>query len=276
MWPLPMPTMTVARCLSTCAAAARDPDLQLRLGVALPRVESATNKYVAAAAVQGLHSERSVDYHVAGVTDKEMTELYDRMARATGSAHPIYLEIKGRNTRCPMCGTRVVSTLDHFLPQSDFPALAVSPQNLVPACSECNKKKRAYVATSADSTLSHAYFDNFDNGQWLWCAVVEVSPVTFRFYVSAPAHWSPIAAARAQHHFDRLNLEELYVSHASQTFASIRKLLTDSLDASGTAGVREQVEKLEASCRHNRVNAWDTAMFGAMVGSAWFLSGGFV
>jgi hypothetical protein len=205
-----------------------------------------------------------------------MRKLYDRMARATGSAHPIYLEIKGRNTRCPMCGTRAVSTLDHFLPQSDFPALAVSPQNLIPACSECNKKKLSYVATSPDLTLSHAYFDNFDDAQWLWSEVVEVSPVTFRFYVSAPAHWSDLASKRAKHHFDRLNLEELYVSQASQSLASIRKLLSDSLAASGPAGVLRQVEKLEGSCRHNRVNAWDTAMYGAMAGNAWFLSGGFV
>lgn len=44
---------------------------------------------------------------------------------------------------CPMCdGTLGDAEVDHFLPKSQFPLLAVHPMNLVPICQTCNGSRR--------------------------------------------------------------------------------------------------------------------------------------
>ncbi|TGA97710.1 hypothetical protein E4665_11460 [Sporolactobacillus shoreae] len=45
------------------------------------------------------------------------------------------------NEKCPYCGQKKVSTLDHFLPKSVYTPLIVTPTNLVPSCKDCNTEK---------------------------------------------------------------------------------------------------------------------------------------
>ena len=73
-----------------------------------------------------------------------MVRVYDgRMAAQGSPGRTIYDAIKlaSPNGLCPLCGQRVVATLDHYLPKSRYAALAVNPANLIPACSDCNKAK---------------------------------------------------------------------------------------------------------------------------------------
>jgi hypothetical protein len=73
----------------------------------------------------------------------QLKNLYDdNFARARSTGRPIYDRIMAAAPRsiCPLCKLRTVSTLDHFLPKATYPLLAVTPLNLVPCCSDCNKK----------------------------------------------------------------------------------------------------------------------------------------
>lgn len=45
--------------------------------------------------------------------------------------------------KCPYCGINQPSTLDHYMPESQFEALAVCRMNLVPMCGTCNNLKNA-------------------------------------------------------------------------------------------------------------------------------------
>ncbi|MFW0180082.1 HNH endonuclease, partial [Rothia sp. P5766] len=62
------------------------------------------------------------------------------------------LEFISKNSRCSYCQVSRPNTLDHFLPKSHFPLLAISPLNLIPSCSECNSSistKNKYTDTQA-------------------------------------------------------------------------------------------------------------------------------
>ncbi len=64
---------------------------------------------------------------------------------------------------CPMCGSFGTGTLDHFLPKSDYPELAIFSRNLVPACS-CNTKRGSVVkGTTSSEHVLHPYFENVLN-----------------------------------------------------------------------------------------------------------------
>ena len=102
--------------------------------------------------------------------------VYDgRMAAQGSPGRAIYDAIKvgSPNGLCPLCGQRVVATLDHYLPKSRYAALAVNPANLIPACSDCNKAKSDAVA----DTL-HPYYDNIENDLWLRAELKEVRPAS--------------------------------------------------------------------------------------------------
>tara|TARA_R110002167_G_scaffold253161_3_gene459483 strand:+ start:273 stop:1142 length:870 start_codon:yes stop_codon:yes gene_type:complete len=72
---------------------------------------------------------------------------------------------------CPMCGSLKTADLDHFLPQADYPELAIFSKNLVPAC-DCNRTRRNDVkgATSSERVL-HPYYDDFLHHRLISCSI---------------------------------------------------------------------------------------------------------
>ena len=55
---------------------------------------------------------------------------------------------------CPLCGIAQDLTLDHYMPKSQYPALSMLRQNLVPVCSACNRAKR----NQPYSSFIHPYY----------------------------------------------------------------------------------------------------------------------
>lgn len=61
---------------------------------------------------------------------------------------------------CPLCGSPMSATLDHYLPQSDYPEWIIYSENLIPACF-CNSKRQNNVkGNSKHERILHPYFDN--------------------------------------------------------------------------------------------------------------------
>jgi len=66
---------------------------------------------------------------------------------------------KGSPDVCPLCGSAKTSTLDHYLPQANYPEWIVHSRNLVPAC-DCNSKRQNDVkGTNNNQRVLHPYFD---------------------------------------------------------------------------------------------------------------------
>src|SRR5690606_34072146 len=102
------------------------------------------------------------------VSAEEMCSLYARMSRPKAAGRRYYNLIRSAplHGQCPLCGHRQVATLDHYLPKSEFPAFAVLPLNLIPACRDCNSAKLARVVLSANEQTLHPYYDDVDGEQW--------------------------------------------------------------------------------------------------------------
>lgn len=58
--------------------------------------------------------------------------------------------------KCPYCSINSPETLDHYMPESQFEALAVCRMNLVPLCGRCNNLKLA----KPYEKFIHCYYDN--------------------------------------------------------------------------------------------------------------------
>lgn len=82
--------------------------------------------------------------------------------------------------RCPYCSINQPDTLDHYMPQSDFPAIAMCRLNLVPMCGDCNRKKRDFPF----SQFVHSYYQSFPEVQFLKAtSVVQGDRILISFFL---------------------------------------------------------------------------------------------
>ena len=89
--------------------------------------------------------------------------------------HRLLTDERGfENVFCPICEVNLVQTMDHFIPQEQFPLYVVHPKNLIPCCQTCNQHKSA--KTLDDSGRRHywnAYLDVVPNDKFLYCSITE-------------------------------------------------------------------------------------------------------
>jgi hypothetical protein len=276
---LEAPTDDACDVYTLCISRVRKRALRVRLQRVLPDIRAAASALSAAGAGRTFY-RIPIANNVGGiVSTQEMSAVYDsRMAKKGAPGRSIYdrLVSAAPHMRCPLCGQRMVSTLDHYMARAYFPALAVVPLNLVPACADCNKKKLAKVAGAANEQTLHPYFDDVDSDVWLRAEVIEGPSPVLRYFVDAPGDWPAVMRGRVQHHFSALELGALYASHSGEELMNIRHALTLLFERAGIEGVRAHLlSELESRTRIH-INSWQAAMYRALSASDWYCGGGFL
>lgn len=275
---LTKPDLDPSEVFATCISRIRDADLRQRMLAVAVEIADASEAYDELAA-NGRLNEVLRDAPGGGsVTTAEMEAVYtQRLAGKKGPGRPIYdtqisLAPQGK---CPLCGQRSVSTLDHHLPKAHYPTLSVTPVNLVPACSDCNKAKLAAMPEQPEDVALHPYYDDIDAQQWLQGVVLQAAPAAVSFSVMAPAAWDPVLSARVELHFQRLGLARLYAAEAADELLNIRHQLVRLHAIGGPNLVQHELAERADSCRQVRRNGWRTVTYDALAVSDWFCNGGF-
>jgi hypothetical protein len=168
-----------------------------------------------------------------------------------------------------MCNQRTVSTLDHVLPQSYYPLFVVTPDNLIPACIDCNKLKLHTIPTSDRNQFLHPYYDNIEAIEWLAAEIIPTIPVGIRYYVNTSASVNPVLLQRIEFHFNKLELAKLYASHAAEELSIIEPRYQKLHAIGGERLVKESLQE-EWSNRSKNVNSWHTVMYRALSGDRWY------
>lgn len=169
-----------------------------------------------------------------------------------------------------------MSQLDHHLPQSAHPALIVTPVNLVPACSECNKTKLATEAGHAGEQTFHPYFEDADDARWLFATVKETVPASLVFHPGPPPHWDAIKSERIRWHFATYKLAALYASHAAVELNDIKFGLQQMAQRNSAEEISDHLRGVATSRAAAHANSWRRATYEALADSDWFCNGGFV
>lgn len=174
------------------------------------------------------------------------------------------------NNLCPYCSHRDVKTVDHYLPKSKFISFAVTPLNLLPCCSDCNKEKLDDYNPSEGMMLIHPYFDDISLVNWLNCVVVEnIWPITFSFEVSDDIDDSVIKS-RLKYQFGLLKLDKLYADNATREFRKRVKLLIKEYDSNPSNEALEFLNDNYETYHDDNANSWQTKMYEALRSSRWF------
>jgi hypothetical protein len=254
-----------------------DADLSARIAGNEDRFEVDSDVFFEAASASDTHRLTTPEFSLEDVSKDEMTWLYNKRFVQSTPARPLYsrLKLSAHNEKCPLCGHRNVTTLDHYMPKAKFPTLAVDPVNLIPSCGDCNKAKQDVVVTEAEKATLHPYFDEVGNDPWLVAEVIPGAPASVKFRVRPPDTWSALLCQRLRHHFRLFGLGSLYRIEAAQELSNVRFALQKLFDSAGVAAVRAHLHEQALSRRSAYLNSWQTATYSAFAESDWFVNGGF-
>ncbi|WP_088227387.1 hypothetical protein [Desulfosporosinus sp. FKB] len=261
----------------TCISNIRDNDLKARLTACEGDIIAASKVFEKKVSNTMLHTIESRD-NVAGiVTAKEMIKVYtNKMAKKGAPGRSFYDRLLASPAHgiCPLCGQRIVSTIDHHLPKAYYPAFAVVPINLVPSCKDCNTHKIDCCPKSSEEETIHPYFDDITNDLWLSAEVIKSNPPVLRFFVDAPDHWEQLLKKRVRYHFEILNLGTLYSSHAAEELVNIRFSLIYLFQVNGPEAVHQHLLEAARSRAVVHLNSWQTAMYRALANCSWYYTQG--
>jgi 5-methylcytosine-specific restriction endonuclease McrA len=217
-----------------------------------------------------------------------LINMYERRMRGKEyPGRPIYDLIRNQRTKCPLCGVGSVRQVDHHLPKSQYPYLAVVPANLLPVCSDCNFLKNDQIPLSSEEQTLHPYFDNIEGERWLRAQFVVEEPVVLsgvahsatswavRFFVEPPSAWSRRLAARVEHHFKVFQLAKLYEEQTADELTTIGLALEEVFKPGDSEDVQAHLLDLAHTRARPRQNNWMAALYEALAASSWYRSGGF-
>jgi hypothetical protein len=141
---------------------------------------------------------------------------------------------------CPMCGTTLPKTHDHYLPASVFPEYAVHPLNLVPCCSTCNSTKDDdWLDAIGNRRYMHFYSDEWPEENFLHVSLHQLEGlkgVGAKFLISRPpgftGNWSLIES-----HYKRLDLINRFTEQGNDEIDEILADCAIHLESGGTDAI---------------------------------------
>lgn len=270
---LPQPDDDAIDVFLDCISNIRDKDFRNRLQSCQNKIDKATKIFHSKAKINKVHTIKCHSNISGIVTNTEMSKVYKNKMVAKSSPGRKYYDkfiSVPKHGICPLCGQRIVSTLDHYLPKNKYPSLAVSPLNLIPACKDCNTIKGEKVFSNSYNELIHPYYDNIENEKWLHANIIEEKDIVIKFYVVKPNEWDDILFQRVKNHFNLLQLNKLYSSHAAEELSTLHYILVRLYKKTGSDGVKEQLKEYIECHEHIQLNSWKTAMYTALYECEWF------
>jgi hypothetical protein len=193
--------------------------------------------------------------------------------------YKFYNQIRSLEKCCPYCNfyTRQVRQLDHYLPKSKFPSLAIVAKNLVPICKDCNEIKDDYYSFEESEQLIHPYYDVLieDIFDFLQCSVIEDINIGFKFNIIKLSKWDDddVFYKKLNFHFEKLKIDELYLSDFEAEFDVVLgelKMLYEDIDDEQI--VRENLQRKVDVYFNNKVMPWRYAGFKSLLSSEWFFA----
>lgn len=213
------------------------------------------------------------------LTKSELTAVYTKnTVKSNGLARQIYDKLLvAANGKCPYCGgIGDPKTLDHYLPKARFPLYSVMPENLVPCCRDCNSEMRAAFPAVPNEQNIHPYLDgdHFFSDKWTTAVVQRTDPITVRYSVSAPTHWSVIDQDRVRHHFKGCDLALRYSKQVSTEMGTLIDWRKGALKNLPEADFRAYLCDA-ANCDALPINGWKRTLYTALSQTRWFCNSDF-
>jgi 5-methylcytosine-specific restriction endonuclease McrA len=201
---------------------------------------------------------------IPDVSDQQ-TDLYESRSSSQWIVKIRHMPLQS----CPMCGSSVTGSVDHYLPKEDFPEFSVMAANLVPACSHCNsgKKGRTFRGATPNERFLHPYFDTLA-GKPLWLTRI-IPPYEAAQFEAVPIPGLSANNSELMKFHLRHVLGPQFHRNAENLWATYRQHLRD--EVGGTAPVspararKEIARSLRTSILTSGENSWNASFFRGLL-----------
>lgn len=209
---------------------------------------------------------------------KDMRYLYESRFRdardKVGDYYDNILRL-AKHDMCPYCGAHIVNTIDHYLPQSNYPQFSVTPINLIPSCSRCNTAKKEYYPVDYEGEIFHPYYDYVGDFIWLKAKmVIKINPydtiISFIFVADPPVVINPRLRERVKKSFEILELNDTFKSNAYTDYVGMEKTMIRQFYSGGKACC---INFLKSTIHDERLvnkNSIKAAIYQAMIDNDWY------
>ncbi|WP_439585661.1 HNH endonuclease [Dyadobacter bucti] len=273
------PIISAKKVFEDCISNSDNQILKDALTNAVPRIEAAALEFERKIVAHKLHEIDQNQFVNAIVTSDVLKKVYTSRMLVKKNPGRVYYDnilLSAPNGKCPLCVQRLATTLDHYLPKNAYSLLAVVPDNLIPACTDCNKGKAITYPTRPEEETLHPYFDDVENDIWLKMRVVSCNPVIFEYFVNAPANWTLLLQERVKSHFNSYHINSLYTTHAVEEFENNKVHLTKLFSNGGNQLLKDHLRDAFNSRSAVNKNSWQTAFYGGLLDDADFCNGAFL
>lgn len=198
------------------------------------------------------------------VAEDKLVRIYDqKFSRKGAPGREYYDQIMSlpRLRICPICGVGIVTTLDHYLPKSKFPTLALTPNNLIPACRDCNMEKGADIQKHPGELPLHIYFDDEKVVKEIWLYADIGENFEILYYAQCPSNWEANIRSRVEKHLEYYNLQRIYSSQAGNEIVDMLGSWKDLLDVCGVEQLEADIKRKRKSFEKNDLNSWRAALY---------------
>jgi hypothetical protein len=208
--------------------------------------------------INDLQSLYAADNALVGVIRKTVESLQSRSLRYT----------------CQYCTLESSATMDHVVPQSEFPVFAIHPKNLIPSCNSCNQYKGTRWRVGTHRDLINFYTDQLPNYRYLHAVIFEdeFGDIDFKYRLSYPPGLNWSFYQLVIRHFSKLHLLERMrkgaIKHLTEFEGLIRLLyIKGETRAELTVTIMENCTSLRNDLG---LNHWKPTMMEALVTSDLF------
>lgn len=267
MYFLPKPLMHVsaADIYDACAKSYSDPAIRSQLLTYSERIRAEADRYptMVPGQIEAFLEGDSLDKDTA----EKMAALYKKLS--AGPRKKYRDEILAQTTMdcCAICGRdHAAETLDHYLPKSRVPTMAVVPINLVPCCQKCNNAKLDTLLVKPDEALIHMYLDELSEGNWLHAQIqFEQKPVV-HFHVRCPEGWIDRDRFNSRLHkqMEVYDLYRRYSLHSASELINLRDMWPSRYDRKNAADVLEYLHERRIALEKGDRTQWRPALYRAL------------
>lgn len=282
MWKVDAPTLTASDSAAACAKGIRDKKLKGRVNAADKQFAANSASLQSKIHAQLLHQTTSTSYKVSDITDDELKWLYRaQLSKQRSKARHVYDHVMGNALYdlCSYCQYGVANTLDHFIPITVVPALAIDPWNLVPACDRCNKLLLDQFDTTPAEQMLHPYAvpaSVSPTARWLRAAVHPGPEPVVSFHADPDASVGTVTRTRILNQFTRLELGDLYRVVSARELSGTRRHLTDTFPGGQVQPVTAHLKELSDEAFAADSNDRRGVMYEALAADPWFTATGYV
>ncbi|WP_429413387.1 HNH endonuclease [Nocardia sp. GAS34] len=176
---------------------------------------------------------------------------------------------------CCYCQYGEANTIDHFIPKTHVPALAIDGWNLMPCCGKCNHTLLDFHSDKPEKQLLHPYAMPA-LGRWLRARVIEQVPVVLQFTAEPEAGLTEILQQRILNEFEALHLGERYAIVAAEQISTTNRTLSRRWGSEDHETVRAHLREQALDEAGPDVNDRRAVVYEALADSDWYCQGGFL